>query len=195
MRWSSRSVAAAAMLACVVSGCASAQDIASAPGSDKQSSSRDGGGKNDGPKSDNGKRGDKKANKKKRPRKKRNKNLEVNLRNVVGKIRSFSSPSSNIGCRITRSGVRCDINKRGYRPPRKPRNCNQAYGNAFAVSRGEPRFACVGDTVLGARTKLAYGTATRVGRFGCQSRRDGMRCYNLRTGRGFLVSRAMYEFY
>lgn len=195
MRGSARCIATVAVLACVISGCASAQDIASAPGADNGSQSGKG-KKNRGPGNDkSGKRGDKKSAKK-RPRKRnRNKNLEVNLRNVVGKVRRFSSPSTNIGCRVSAKGVRCDIEKRSYRPPRKPRRCDQDYGNAFTVSTGEPAFACVGDTVLGARTKLAYGTATRVGDYGCQSRRDGMRCYNLRTGRGFLVSRALYEFY
>lgn len=194
MRGSGRGIATVAVLACVVSGCASAQDIASAPGGDsgKQSGK---GEQNRGPGDKNAKRGDKKSDDK-RPRKhRRDKNLEVKLRNVVGKVRRFSSPSTNIGCRLSAKGVRCDIEQRRYRPPRKPRSCNQDYGNAFTVSTGEPEFACVGDTVLGARTKLAYGTATRVGDYGCQSRRDGMRCYNLRTGRGFMVSRALYEFY
>ena len=193
-------VAAAAALACLVAGCASAQDIASSSrGNDGARS--DSGGKNTSSAGDKrGKRGDKahvdrKGKNRDGKRKKRGKNLEVKLNNVVGKVRRFSSPSTNIGCQISGDGVRCDIDKRKYRPTRKPRSCNLDYGNAFAVGRGEPAFACVGDTVLGAPTQLAYGTATRVGKYGCQSRRDGMRCYNLRTGRGFLVSRSLYEFY
>lgn len=184
-----------AALACIVSGCASAQDIASAPGSDNGSKSagKDRGSDSNRGSNKNGKRSEKRD--KKRPNKKKHRDLEVKLRNVVGKIKYFSSPSTNIGCQLSGDGVRCDIEKRRYRPPRKPRKCDLDYGNAFAVGNGEPEFACVGDTVLGAPTKLAYGTATRVGKYGCQSRRNGVRCYNLRTGRGFLVSRALYEFY
>ncbi len=193
MRGSGRCVATVAVLACVASGCASAQDIASAPGADN--GERTGKGQRSGGPDKSGQRGDEKSNDKRPRKRRRNKNLEVDLRNVVGKVRRFSSPSTNIGCDLTAKGVRCDIEKRRYRPPRKPRSCNLDYGNAFTVGAGEPEFACVGDTVLGARRTLGYGTATRVGDYGCQSRRDGVRCYNLRTGRGFLVSRALYEFY
>lgn len=186
----------AVVLACVLAGCASATDVRSDLGRSGPARADDGQGqrsdKGSGKKAD---KQDKRRNKKKGKKKRRNKSYEVRLRHVVGKIKRFSSPSSNIGCVISRTDVRCDINKRGYRPPRKPKACNLAYGNAFSVGRSEPNFVCAGDTVLGAPTTLSYGTATRIGRFGCQSRRDGMRCYNLRTGRGFLVSRASYEFY
>lgn len=189
-----RSVAVLAVLVCVVSGCASAQDFASAPGNGGPKAGGKHERKGKAPGHDKKDKKDKK-NDADRPRKKSDRNFEVNLRNVVGKVESFSSPSANIGCRISDSGVRCDISERSYRPPRKPGKCDLDFGNALTVAEGEPSFACVGDTVLGAQTKLAYGTATRVGKYGCQSRRDGMRCYNLRTGRGFLVSRALYEFY
>jgi len=195
MRWSGRCAATVAVFACVVAGCASAQDVASAPGADSDSKSGEG-HRDEEPGSAKKEKPGKKKSDGKGPRKRKpNKSLEVRLRNVVGKVRRFSSPSTNIGCRVSHRGVRCDIAQRRYRPPRKPRTCKQAYGNAFMVGTGEPRFACVGDTVLGAPTTLGYGTATRVGDYGCQSRRDGVRCYNLRTGRGFLVSRALYEFY
>jgi hypothetical protein len=36
---------------------------------------------------------------------------------------------------------------------------------------------------------LAYGDAIRRGRFRCRSRRDGMRCVNVRTEHGFLLGR------
>ena len=185
-------VAATVVLACVLSGCASAQDIATdVPkggdnGKGNHGGKRDNGGNSDGKK--------KQKQKQKKNKKGKKKPLEVKLRNVVGSVKRFSSPSKNIGCQITGDGVRCDINKRRYKPPRKPA-CDLAFGNALSVGDGEPDFVCAGDTVLGASTQLGYGTATRVGDYGCQSRRDGMRCYNLRTGRGFLLSRELYEFY
>ena len=185
-------VAAVAVLACVLSGCASAQDMASDVSDGGKHGSGDRSGKADGTQGKD-KQGGKDTKHKRQ--KKRNKGLEVKLRNVVGRVKNFSSPSKNIGCKITRKEVRCDITKRRYKPPHKPRRCTLAFGNAFAVGDGEPDFVCAGDTVRGAPTRLAYGTATRVGDFGCKSRRDGMRCYNLRTGRGFMLSRGLYEIY
>lgn len=186
-------LAVAVVLACVLSGCASAEDIASdvpdRPGHDRGKSGGNNPGKDKSGKDDKGKKNKGKKDKK------QYKKLEVHLRNVVGQVDHFSSPSTNIGCQITDDGVRCDIEKRRYKPPRKPRGCDLDFGNALAVGEGEPDFVCAGDTVLGAPTLLAYGTATRVGDYGCQSRKTGMRCYNLRTGRGFLLSRELYEFY
>ncbi|UYM04749.1 DUF6636 domain-containing protein [Solicola gregarius] len=184
-------VAVMVVLACVLSGCASAQDIASdvPDGSGRDDGKPARGDKPGKDKDDKGKHDHKHKNHKKKDK------LEVRLHNVVGQVDHFSSPSTNIGCQITDDGVRCDIEKRRYKPPHKPGGCDLDFGNALAVGEGEPDFVCAGDTVLGAPTLLAYGTATRVGDYGCQSRKAGMRCYNLRTGRGFLLSRGLYEFY
>lgn len=195
-----RYVVVLAVLGCLVAGCASASDVrAGVRGSDGPGA--DDGGKGAGEragrdhhKKSDGKGKDKGHHKRHKGRDKLP-HLEVRLPHVVGKIDRFSSPSANIGCQITGNAVRCDIEKRRYQPPHKPRGCDLDYGNSFAVGRGEPDLGCVGDTVLGAPITLSYGTSTRVGDYGCQSRKDGMRCYNLRTGRGFLVSRELYEFY
>lgn len=195
-----RYVAVLAVIGCVVTGCASASDVQAELDSGDGARAGDGNrgdrGDGDGRQSKAGQ--DDKSDRKQRHRrhKKRNKSrLEVRLRNVVGEIDHFSSPSNNIGCQISDEAVRCDIDKRRYDPPKKPKSCDLDYGNSFSVGRGEPELGCVGDTALGAPTTLSYGTSTRVGKYGCKSRRDGMRCYNLRTGRGFLVSQDVYEFY
>jgi hypothetical protein len=103
----------------------------------------------------------------------------------------FESPSGNIKCVIDKSsGVRCDILKRDWKPPPKPPWCPVDWGNGLEVSaRGRGRFTCAGDAVPDGRT-LAYGDAIRRGRYRCRSRRAGMRCVNLRTSRGFSLSRA-----
>ena len=103
----------------------------------------------------------------------------------------FESPSGNIKCVIDKSsGVRCDILKRDWKPPPKPPWCPVDWGNGLEVSaRGKARFTCAGDAVPDGRT-LAYGDAIRRGRYRCRSRPAGMRCVNLRTSRGFLLSRA-----
>jgi hypothetical protein len=102
----------------------------------------------------------------------------------------FQSPSGNIGCFINKSGVRCDIRQRSWRPPPKPRSCDVDFGQGVALDRrGRAGFVCAGDTTLGAGPALAYGDAIRRGRFRCSSRTDGMRCVNRRNGHGFFLSR------
>jgi hypothetical protein len=115
----------------------------------------------------------------------------------VGPVTYFSSPSRNIGCLITPSSVRCDIEQKSYKEPRRPASCQLDYGKAIAVSRDDSKasFVCAGDTVLGAKKVLAYHTSTEVGDFGCASRETGMTCYNLRTRHGFIVSREYVDLF
>ena len=103
----------------------------------------------------------------------------------------FESPSGNIKCVVDRSsGVRCDILKRDWKPPPRPPWCPVDWGNGLEVSaRGRARFTCAGDAVPDGR-RLAYGDSIRRGRYRCRARRAGMRCVNLRTSRGFALSRA-----
>jgi uncharacterized protein DUF6636 len=103
----------------------------------------------------------------------------------------FQSPSENIGCAIgKRSGVRCDIRERDWRPPARPPSCQLDWGNGLVVGRrGRGHFTCAGDTTLGQGPHLGYGESIRRGRFRCVSRRSGMRCVNRRNGHGFSLSR------
>lgn len=204
-----RYFAVATLLCCVVSGCASASDMGADMSGDQETGGHGDAGRADGGAArqaaeDDGKRGDgqrseknrdDKQRKDKRERGHRRRDHQVRLNHVVGSVRQFTSPSRNIACLITKRGVRCDIDERDYRPPKAPSNCDQDYGSAFAVASGEPELACVGDSLLGAAVTLPYGSASTVGDFGCQSRREGMYCYNLVTGRGFMLAQAGYEFY
>lgn len=124
---------------------------------------------------------------KQRPRKR--------LPNVVGKVKFFSSPSENIGCLISRTGVRCDIKQKSYRQPPRPNRCQLDFGRSLEVGVGDRRaqFVCVGDTVLGAGKILRYRTSSEVGKFGCTSRKSGMFCYNLETRHGFMISRRVVD--
>ena len=108
----------------------------------------------------------------------------------------FQSPSRNIGCAITKQGVRCDIRKRTWDPPPKPRSCKLDYGQGLFVGRrGKARFVCAGDTTLGVGPVLRYGRAIRRGRFRCASRTEGVRCVNRRNRHGFFLSRARVEWF
>ena len=102
----------------------------------------------------------------------------------------FQSPSGNIGCAISKTGARCDIAQKSWKPSPKPRSCPVDWGNGLSVGRrGKGRFTCAGDTVLRMGRKLAYGKTVRAGRFRCVSRRSQMRCVNSRNGHGFGLSR------
>jgi hypothetical protein len=102
----------------------------------------------------------------------------------------FETPSHNIGCAISKSGVRCDIRVREWEPPPKPAWCPVDWGNGMRVGRrGVARFVCAGDTVLGGERVLRYGSAIRRGRFRCASRRKSIRCVNVRNGHGFKLAR------
>jgi hypothetical protein len=131
----------------------------------------------------------------KNPKKQRPEKPPKRLPHVVGSIRFFASPTENIGCAISRSGVRCDIGEKSYREPRKPASCRLDYGQALRVGRADriAEFLCAGDTVLGARRILRYHTSSVVGNFGCTSRESGMSCYNLETRHGFLISREVVD--
>lgn len=103
---------------------------------------------------------------------------------------SFHSPSGNIRCAIAaKIYTRCDITRRDWRPPPKPRTCEFDWGNTLEVGlRGRGRFGCVSDAIDPGRV-LPYGEVIQRGRFRCRSRRSGMRCVNARNGHGFALSR------
>lgn len=102
----------------------------------------------------------------------------------------FENPRHNIGCAISKSGVRCDVRNRAWEPPPKPDWCGVDWGNGLQVGRrGVASFVCAGDTVLGGKRVLAYRQSIRRGRFKCTSYRNGVRCVNSRSEHGFKVAR------
>jgi hypothetical protein len=108
----------------------------------------------------------------------------------------FRSPSGNIGCYMTTTGVRCDVIEYAYTPSSKPAGCDFAWGPAFRVGlTGKGRFACVSDTVAGSTRVLRYGKSITIGAFRCTSRATGMTCTDTKNGHGFTVSRLAYRFF
>jgi hypothetical protein len=109
----------------------------------------------------------------------------------------FASPSGNIGCRMTRQEVRCDLLEQNWQVPPAPQGCTQAEGTgAVLAGAGEARLTCPGDTVADpALPELAYGSAVRFDGVLCVSRKTGMRCQNEQTGHGFEVARASYALF
>jgi hypothetical protein len=111
-------------------------------------------------------------------------------------LKTFRTPSGNIGCAMYEGGARCDIRKRDWKPLPRPAACSRevGYGQGLEVpAGGEAGFVCAGDTALDpSASSLAYGTASRVGGSECISRMDGITCVN-RAGHGFFISIQSYQ--
>ena len=111
-------------------------------------------------------------------------------------LRSFRSPSGNIGCVMFEGGARCDIRKRDWAPLPRPAGCPRQvdYGQGLQVShRGQATFVCAGDTALDpGASALSYGTASEVGGSECISRKNGVTCVN-QAGHGFFLSVQSYQ--
>jgi hypothetical protein len=118
---------------------------------------------------------------------------------VVTEATPFSSPSGNIGCVIEPLFVRCDIAERDWDPPQAPADCELDYGQGLTVEAGGAAdLVCAGDTTVGAAgadSALAYGQSIAAGLLRCESRRSGIRCRDIETGRGFALSREGYELF
>lgn len=112
-------------------------------------------------------------------------------------LKTFRTPSGNIGCAMVEGRARCDIRKRDWKPLPRPASCSRqvGYGQGLEVPAGgdQARFVCAGDTALDPNASaLAYGSASRVGTSECISRADGVTCVN-RAGHGFFISTQSYQ--
>ena len=113
---------------------------------------------------------------------------------VVG----FKSPSGNIHCQYfdgapdKRANVlRCDIMSIGNSLPRRPKDCDLEWGQAFEINdrAGPAQRLCYGDTVMDPRLPvLQYGAAWQRGGIACKSEESGVSCVNAK-GNGFELSR------
>lgn len=109
---------------------------------------------------------------------------------------TFVSPSGNIGCYLDKSGARCDIGRKNWEPPPAPADCDLDWGAGVSVYEAEEAsFTCAGDTVLGAKEKLAYGKSLRAGDFLCSSDSKAMRCENTESGHGFTLAVEQYNLF
>ncbi len=113
-------------------------------------------------------------------------------------VRSFSTPSRNIGCTFSRfDGVwraRCDVFSHTWRAPARPASCDFDWGSAMRMGRTtRPRFLCVSDAA-GGSSILAYGRTRRIGPFTCRSLQSGLRCTNA-AGHGWKLSKQTRRFF
>ena len=114
------------------------------------------------------------------------------------RLDSFRSPSGNIGCMLIGGVARCDIERRDWQPPARPKDCPQIvdYGQGVEIgSSGAARFVCAGDTARDpAAPALAYGSTSEAGGFSCESARTGVTCRRS-DGHGFFLSIQSYRIF
>lgn len=98
---------------------------------------------------------------------------------------TFQTPSRNIVCLMTSSGVvECWLMSSACAG-----EDGMTFAHAWAFDRSRrPSKFCPGDLVQPART-LRYGRRLTLGGATCTSRKSGLTCRNLRRGYGFFLSR------
>ncbi len=111
-------------------------------------------------------------------------------------LATFTSPSGNIGCVLTKQSARCDIKERSWKPPPRPSSCPLDYGQGLIVAGPKKAtLVCAGDTALVGTKPLPYGDSSQVGAFLCTSETTSMKCGNTDTGHGFELSREGYKLF
>jgi hypothetical protein len=124
--------------------------------------------------------------------------LAVLLANTVQTqgLNGFQTPSGNTHCQAQEYDsdegpyLRCDMAIIEARIPRRPRDCEDDWGGAFALDADRAVRVCHTDTVWSDRLPvLRYGATWRGAGITCVSQQSGLTCTN-RNGRGFQLSRA-----
>lgn len=101
---------------------------------------------------------------------------------------AFKTPTGNIGCLITESGVGCSVRDR------EVDLCRGQRDGTVTLDTGEAHDDCAvsylkeidkdGDYIV-----LDYGETTTVGDYACRSEEDGTTCWNTQSGKNFFIAR------
>jgi hypothetical protein len=103
--------------------------------------------------------------------------------------RGFYSPSHNIYCGMYDDSTYRFVECASYRPQQKA-TLKTSGRVTLCRNRDITRNPCnIGNPGEGTPA-LAYGRQATVGRFRCLSRKSGMKCFVIQTGKGFLISRS-----
>ena len=103
-------------------------------------------------------------------------------------VDSFSSPSGNITCAFTADSVSCGIGEsdwaeEGYTA------CARGQVGVLSATKDKAEQSCVSRVPAGGNA-LAYGAAATKGDYACHSTRDGISCWNTKSGQSFALARA-----
>lgn len=115
----------------------------------------------------------------------------------VQEFTAFRSPSGNVGCYLDVDYVRCDIAEKNWSPPPRPADCEFDYGQGITmVPGGSAEFVCAGDTALVPDgNPLPFGESMTAGPLRCDSAESGITCRDTGTGKGFSISRDVYQLF
>jgi hypothetical protein len=107
---------------------------------------------------------------------------------------TVASPTGNITCTITPTGVRCGIASLAAEPA-PVAGCDGTVGHVVELGSNGVSTPCVAaaDTPAAATADipvLQYGGTETVNNFACESTEAGMRCTDSATGKGFVLARA-----
>lgn len=105
-------------------------------------------------------------------------------------VGSFASPTGNIRCSLEEDSASCTVVDWDYGDGEE--NCADADTFAITVAGEDPSVDC-GGSYGSTGTTLEYGTTSAVGDMACTSESDGMTCWNVMTGHGFMVNRSSYD--
>jgi hypothetical protein len=98
---------------------------------------------------------------------------------------AFRTPSGNIECGLADVRTLAVAECWTFKPPQKVRLYP---GGRLTICRGSEARCKLAN--VGEAPTLGYGRRITVGRFHCLSRRSGVRCTVIRSGKGFLINRA-----
>ena len=96
---------------------------------------------------------------------------------------TFRSPTRNLGCQMDdyRGDLPFQVICQSFKTPHR---VTMGLNGRLKTCRGELCLGNLGDRV----PKLAYGKKITVGRFRCVSRRIGVECIVIKSGKGFLIN-------
>lgn len=100
------------------------------------------------------------------------------------------SPTGNITCSLDDDSVGCSVKSRSFGGDSE--DCSSG---PFSISVGGKKADLECGTTFGgdSPTNLAYGQSAAQGDTACRSESDGMTCWNVKTGHGFMVSKSTYK--
>nr|WP_281067180.1 hypothetical protein [Brachybacterium fresconis] len=106
-------------------------------------------------------------------------------------LTKLQSPSGNISCTLEEDSASCSLVDRDYSGAGLE-DCDSG-PFSITVAGKESELDCGQSYLHENATTLEYDLSAKHGDMACTSRFDGMTCWNVMTGHGFMVNRATYE--
>ncbi|MEE1651572.1 DUF6636 domain-containing protein [Brachybacterium sp. J144] len=103
---------------------------------------------------------------------------------------AVQSPTGNIRCELDGDTVACSLEETRY--DEDVEDCGDSQFTIRATGE-EVALDCEGTVGAEGAETLEYGQTAVDGNVACTSRDDGMTCWDVRSGHGFMVSRGTYE--